>query len=178
MGNDPGIAAFGLDQANDAGLFRPVNFGIQADWEYAAIRSPAVVRALYGMFLDNHIEVAAVFDRFHEVVSHVRVIGESHLRGHEPAHPAQRLLPKNGAKMMLPGPDIQAKIARRRGGRDGVAPRSAQPFHTSSIARVAGDGPQGVDHIVGPHLAKPMEQRAREVDHYRAGFCPRPSTGG
>ena len=46
-----------------------------------------------------------------------------------------------------------------------MAPRSAQPFHAPSIARVAGDGPKGVDHIVGRHLAKPMERGATVVDH-------------
>jgi hypothetical protein len=46
-----------------------------------------------------------------------------------------------------------------------VAPRAAQPLHRPAVALVACDARQGVEHIVGAHLAQSVEQRARVLEH-------------
>jgi hypothetical protein len=47
-----------------------------------------------------------------------------------------------------------------------VAPRRAEPFHRAPVPRVLGDDPEGVDHVVQTRLAKPVQQRARVLEHH------------
>ena len=44
-----------------------------------------------------------------------------------------------------------------------VAGRS---LHRVAVARIHRDRPQGVDDVVGPHLAQPVQQGARVLQHH------------
>src|SRR6185437_117951 len=77
----------------------------------------------------------------------------------------QSLKPKNGGKMMLPGPDVQPVILDRRRRGDRVAPRTPEPFDRMAIERIAGDPLQVVEHLMESHLTHAVEQRARILEH-------------
>jgi hypothetical protein len=70
--------------------------------------------------------------------------------------------------VLLPRLHVAAVVLHRRRRRDRVAPRRAEPFDRAPVPRVLGDHAEGVDHVVQPRLAKPVQQRARVV-------CPLPT---
>ena len=91
--------------------------------------------------------------------------------GENPRTRLKRFQSKDGREVMLPRADVQAEILHRRRRRDGVAPRHAEPFDRVAITRVAGDALEVVEHVVQAHLAHPVEQRARILEHHARLFA-------
>ena len=80
--------------------------GVAADEpvrQVLALRPVAVLGTLDRVFLHQDPLVAAVLERLDELVGRVRVVGQGHFGGREPAHAAQRLQAEDGREVVLPG---------------------------------------------------------------------------
>ncbi len=130
-----------------------------------SVDAAAVVGVLDGVLLDQHPLETAVLERLDEFVGDVRMVGERHLRGREPANPTEGLQSEEGREMMLPRLDVQTVILDRRRRCHGMPPRTAEPFGRMSVVRIASDGFQDIQNIVQPHLPHAVEQRTRVFEH-------------
>ena len=97
------------------------------------------------------------------------MVGQVHLRGREPADPAQGLPAEDGRELLLPGAKVQHEVRGGRGRGDRVAPHRAQPLRVPPQVRVAGDPAEPVEHVAAAHLPQPVEQLARVVEHDARG---------
>ena len=68
-------------------------------------------------------------------------------------------------EVVLPGPHVQPVVLHRGGGGDGVPPRAAEPLHRLPQVGVAGEWPQGVEHVVQARAAQPVQQGAGVLQH-------------
>ena len=161
-----GVAALGLDDGDDGSLLPAGVAADEAVRQVFALGPLAVLGPLDGVFLDEDPLVTAVLEGLDEFVNCVRVVGQRHFGGREPAHATQRLETEDRREVVLPGGDMQAKVLRRRGGRHGVSPRATEPFHGPSVPMVAGDSFQIIEHIIQAHLAKAVQEGSGVFQHH------------
>jgi hypothetical protein len=128
LGDELGVAALRLDDRDDAGLLAGGIAAHEPVRQVLVLRAVAVPGLLDGVLLHQHPPVAAVEQRAHELVGHVRMVRQRHLRRREAAHARQRLEPEDAGEVVLPGAHVQAEVLHRRRGRDRMAPGRAEPL--------------------------------------------------
>jgi hypothetical protein len=117
------------------------------------------------VFLDQHPLIAAILQRFDELISGIRVIRQRHFGRRKTFHPAQGFQTKDSPKMLLPCGHMKPIILHRRGRRDRMTPRASQPFNGGAILRFAGDALQIVEYVIRPHLTQAVQQRPGVFQH-------------
>src|SRR6266566_4750927 len=119
------VTALRFNDGNDAGLIAAGVAANQTMGQVFALRSLAIFWTLDSVFLHQHPLIATIFKSFDELVSDIRMIGQSHLGGRKPAHPRQGIHAKNSGEMMLPRADMLPEILRRSRRRHRMSPRAA-----------------------------------------------------
>ena len=170
LADELGVAALRLDERGDAGALA-ARVGANQPVRQVHVPHRGAVRLLARVLLDEHPAVAAVPQRADELEGDVRVIGQGHLGRRKATHPPQRLEPEHRCEVLLPSPHVKPIVLDRRGGRNGVAPRTSQPLHRLAVAGIHRDRAQCVEYIMRAHLAQPVQQRA-EYSSITRGWAP------
>src|SRR6266581_3405568 len=105
-----GVTALRFNDGNDAGFITTSVAANQTMGHVFALRSLAIFWTLHSVFLRQYPLVATISKSFDELVSDIRMIGQSHLSGRKPTHPRQGIQAKNRREMMLPGADMLPEI--------------------------------------------------------------------
>ena len=115
------VAALGLDDGDDTGDCAARVPGHEPVGNVSLSDRPATVGELDGVLLHEHPTVSAFSKRLHELVADVRVVGQGHFGGGEPAHATQGLQPEDRREVVLPSLHVQAIVLRGGRGRHGMA---------------------------------------------------------
>jgi hypothetical protein len=166
LGHELGVRALGLDDGQDAGRLPGGVAAHQPLRQVRALQRRTRTRLLHRVLLHQHPAVAAVQQRAHEAIGHLRVVGQRHLRRRKTTHTGQGVQAERGGKVMLPGTHMQPEVLHRRGRRHRVAPGRAQPFNGAPVLGHAGDALEAVDHVVCTLHAQTVQQGARILQHH------------
>ena len=165
------VTTLRLENGDDADFLA---LGVPADeamGQMFFLRAMTVLRSLDRMLLNQNPFVAAIFERLDVLVGGVGMIRQRHLRRRKTTHATQRFQTEDAREVILKRFDVQTKILRWRGRRDGMTPRHTEPFDGVTIAFITSDALESVEHVVQPHVTHPVEQRAGVFEHHARLFA-------